>query len=463
MSTSSKSFDSKSYIEQNKERFLEELFELLRIPSVSTSPDHKGDVQKAADYVREQLEKAGTDRAEVHSTSGHPIVFGEKKVDDDAPTVLVYGHYDVQPPDPEELWETAPFEPTVRNEEIYARGACDDKGQMYMHIKAFELMMEQGGVPCNVKFMFEGEEEIGSEHLSSFVQQNKEMLAADVVLVSDTAMLANDTPSITTGIRGISYMEVELQGPNRDLHSGIYGGSVANPINKLADMIAQLKDEENRVTIPGFYNDVREVPDAERKALAEAPFDPARYKDELGIREVDGEEGFTTLERSAIRPCLDCNGIWGGYQEEGAKTVLPSKAGAKISMRLVPDQDSEKISKLFEEHIQKIAPHSVDVKVTAHHGGEAAVTPIDHPGYKAAHQAMADSFGKEPIPLRAGGTIPIVHLFEKELGIKTILMGFGLDSDAIHSPNEKFGLFNYYKGIETIPHFYEHFKEEWNG
>ncbi len=456
-------YDSKSYIESNKDRFLEELFELLRIPSISTSPDHKEEVQRAANYVRERLEKAGADRAEVHSTAGHPIVFGEKKVSEDAPTVLVYGHYDVQPPDPEDLWETPPFEPTVRNEEIYARGACDDKGQMYMHIKAFELMMEQGGVPCNVKFMFEGEEEIGSEHLESFVQQNKELLEADVVLVSDTAMLSNDTPSITTGIRGISYMEVELRGPNRDLHSGIYGGCVANPINELAEMIASLKDEKNRVNIPGFYDDVREVPEEERKALAEAPFDPARYKDELGIREVDGEEGFTTLERGAIRPTLDCNGIWGGYQGDGAKTVLPSKAGAKISMRLVPDQDSQKISKLFDDHIHKIAPHTVDVKVTHHHGGEAAVTPIDHPGYKAAHQAMADTFDKEPIPLRSGGTIPIVHLFEKELGIKTILMGFGLDSDAIHSPNEKFGLFNYYKGIETIPHFYEHFQKEWKG
>lgn len=456
-------YDSKAYIEEHKDRFLEELFELLRIPSISTSPEHKEEVQRAAENVKQRLEKAGADRAEIHSTPGHPIVFGEKRIGEDAPTVLVYGHYDVQPPDPEELWETAPFEPTVRNEEIYARGACDDKGQMYMHIKAFELMMEQGGVPCNIKFIFEGEEEIGSAHLDEFVQKNKELLAADVVLVSDTAMLANDTPSITTGIRGISYMEVELTGPNRDLHSGIYGGCVANPINKLAEMIASLKDEKGRITIPGFYDDVQEVPDKERKAFAEAPFDLERYKDELGIREVEGEEGFTTLERGAIRPTLDCNGIWGGYQEEGAKTVLPSKAGAKISMRLVPDQDSQKISELFRDHIERITPKSVHVKVTEHHGGEAAVTPIEHPGYKAAHQAMAKSFGKEPIPLRSGGTIPIVHLFEKELGIKTILMGFGLDSDAIHSPNEKFGLFNYYKGIETIPYFHEEFSKAWNG
>ncbi len=447
------------YIEENRDRFLEELFDLLRIPSISTNPKYKTEVERAAQAVKTKLEEAGVDKAEVCPTDGNPIVYGEKIIDENAPTVLIYGHYDVQPPDPVDLWETDPFEPDIRNENIYARGACDDKGQVYIHIKAFESMMNTGELPCNVKFMIEGEEEVGSEHLGPFIRENKEKLKSDVILVSDTAIISNEHPSITTGIRGISYVEVEVTGPNRDLHSGIYGGCVDNPINVLCNMIASLKDENGRITIPGFYDNVAELSQEERDAMARTPFDLEQYKKALGIREVAGEEGFSTLERGSVRPTLDVNGIWGGYTEPGAKTVLPSKAHAKISMRLVPDQDSHTITQLFKDYFPTIAPDTVDVKVTEHHGGEPVVTPIDSVGYKAASKAMEDSFGKTPIPLRTGGSIPIVALFEKELGVNTILMGFGLDSDAIHSPNEKFGVFNFFKGIETVPRFFKHFAE----
>ncbi|MGZ3946007.1 MAG: dipeptidase, partial [Mucilaginibacter sp.] len=392
-------------------------------------------------------------------TDGYPIIYGEKIADPAKPTVLVYGHYDVQPPDPLELWKTPPFEPTIRDGKIYARGACDDKGQFYMHVKAFELMMQSGGLPCNIKFMIEGEEEVGSNNLGLFVKANKERLKADVVLISDTSMLSMEHPSLETGLRGLSYMEVEVTGPNRDLHSGVYGGAVANPATILAKLIASMHDENNHVTIPGFYADVIDLTPAERTALNNAPYDEAEYKKDLDVNELWGEKGYTTLERTGTRPTLEVNGIWGGYTGEGAKTVLPSKASAKISMRLVPNQDWEKISEMFTEHFKKIAPASVKVKVTTHHGGAPAVTPTDSIAYRAAQKAISESFGKEPIPTRGGGSIPIVALFEAELGIKTVLMGFGLDSDALHSPNEKYDIFNYYKGIETIPLFHKYFAE----
>lgn len=449
----------KDYVEQNKQRFLDELFELLRFPSVSADPKYNGDVAKTAEFVAEKLRAAGAENVEVCKTAGHPIVYGEKIIGSDKPTVLVYGHYDVQPPDPLELWNTPPFEPTVRDGKIYARGACDDKGQFYMHVKAFELMQETGGLPCNIKFMIEGEEEVGSDNLGLFVAENKERLKADVVLISDTSMISLETPSLETGLRGLSYVEVEVVGPNRDLHSGVYGGAVANPATILAKMIASLHDENNHIAIPGFYDDVLELTEEERTALNKAPFEIEEYKEDLGVNELWGEKGFTTLERTGIRPTLEVNGIWGGYIGEGAKTVLPSKANAKISMRLVPNQDSKKITELFKNHFQVLAPDTVKVTVTPHHGGEPVVTPTDSPAYQAAAKAIEESFGKKPIPTRGGGSIPIVALFEKELEIKTVLMGFGLDSDNLHSPNEKFDIANYLKGIETIPLFHKYFSE----
>ncbi len=453
------------FIEENKDRFLNELLDLLRIPSVSADSKFKDDVRKAAGFIQDKLLAAGADKAEVMETSGHPIVYGEKMVSDNLPTVLVYGHYDVQPADPYDLWDSPPFEPVIKETElhpqgaIFARGSCDDKGQMYMHIKAFEAMMATDSLACNVKFIIEGEEEVGSDNLGVFLEDNKEMLKADIVLVSDTGIIANDVPSITVGLRGLSYVEVEVTGPNRDLHSGLYGGAVPNPINILAEMIASLKNEDQSINIPGFYDDVVILTEEERAAMAKAPFDLQDFKDSIGLRDVEGEEGFSSMERTSIRPTLDVNGIWGGYTGEGAKTVIASKAYAKISMRLVPNQDPDKITKLFQEHFTSIAPDSVSVKVTPHHGGQPAVTPTDSPAYKAAAQAMKDTFGKDPVPFRGGGSIPIVALFEQILGSKTVLMGFGLDSDAIHSPNEHYGLFNYYKGIETIPLFYKYFAE----
>jgi acetylornithine deacetylase/succinyl-diaminopimelate desuccinylase-like protein len=450
---------STEFLNNNKDRFLGELFELLRIPSISADSAYKHDVAQAADFVAEKLRAAGADKVEVCKTDGHPIVYGEKLIDSNLPTILVYGHYDVQPAVPLELWTTPPFEPTIRNERIYARGACDDKGQMYMHVKAFEAMMQTGTLACNVKFMIEGEEEAGSGNLGPFCIANKERLKADVVLISDTSMIANDTPSIDVGLRGLSYVEVEVTGPNKDLHSGVYGGAVANPINVLAKMIADMHDENGHITIPGFYDDIIEQTDEEKAALNSAPFDLNEYKKDLGIDEVWGEKGYSTLERTGTRPTLDCNGIWGGYIGEGSKTVLPSKAFAKISMRLVPNQNSDKITALFKSYFESVAPKSVKVEVRPHHGGEPVLTPTTSIEYKAAEKAMEATFGKKPIPTRGGGSIPIVALFEKELGLKSVLMGFGLDIDALHSPNESYGLFNYYKGIETIPYFFMYYAE----
>jgi acetylornithine deacetylase/succinyl-diaminopimelate desuccinylase-like protein len=447
------------YLNQNKDRFLEELFDLLRIPSISADSAYKSDVRNAARYVAAALEKAGADGVTLEETAGNPLVYGEKTIDSSKPTILVYGHYDVQPSVPDELWNSPPFEPTVNDGNIYARGACDDKGQVFMHIKAFESMMNTNSLSCNVKFMIEGEEEVGSTNLGSYVRSHLDKLSADVVLISDTAMIANDIPSIDTGLRGLSYVEVEVMGPHIDLHSGTYGGAVANPINVLCTMIASLHDENRHITIPGFYEDVEVVSAEDREAMAKTPFNLEEYKKELDIKDVLGEAGYSTIERTGIRPTLDVNGIWGGYTGEGAKTVLPSKSYAKISMRLVPQQKSEQITRLFTQHFENIAPPSVKVKVTPHHGGEAAVTPTNSKAYKAAAKAMEKTFGKTPVPTRGGGSIPIVALFEETLGLKSILMGFGLDSDAIHSPNEKFGIFNFYKGIETIPYFFEYFSE----
>ena len=455
----------KSYIGNHKNRFVEELIELLKIPSISADSAYKKDILLTADFVLESLKKAGCDHVELFETPGNPIVYGEKIINKNLPTVLVYGHYDVQPADPIDLWNSPPFEPVIKTTAIhpegaiFARGACDDKGQMYMHIKAFEYMIAEGNLPCNVKFMIEGEEEVGSKNLSWFVPRNKEKLANDVILISDTGMIANDIPSITTGLRGLSYVEVEVTGPNRDLHSGLYGGAVANPINILTKMIASLHDQHNRISIPGFYDDVEELALVERAEMAKAPFSLENYKKDLDIDAVYGEEGYTSNERNSIRPTLDVNGIWGGYTGEGAKTVIASKAFAKISMRLVPNQNWEKITELFKNHFESIAPASVKVVVKPHHGGQGYVTPMDTIEYQAASKAYEASFGKKPIPQRSGGSIPIVALFEKELKSKTILMGFGLDSDAIHSPNEHFGIWNYLKGIETITYFYKYFIE----
>ncbi|HKX86396.1 MAG TPA: dipeptidase [Flavobacterium sp.] len=455
----------KQYVQDNKERFLNELIDLLKIPSVSADSAYAQDVIDTANAVKASLEKAGCDFVELCETPGYPIVYGEKIIDKALPTVLVYGHYDVQPADPMELWTSPPFEPVIKTTElhpegaIFARGACDDKGQMYMHVKAFEYMIQNNCLPCNVKFMIEGEEEVGSKSLGWFVERNQAKLANDVILISDTGMISNQQPSITTGLRGLSYVEVEVTGPNRDLHSGLYGGAVANPINVLTKMIASLHDENNHITIPGFYDKVEELSTEERAEMAKRPFSQENYNKALDIAEGYGETGYTTNERNSIRPTLDVNGIWGGYTGEGAKTVIASKAFAKISMRLVPNQDWEEITTLFQKHFESIAPKAVTVKVSPHHGGQGYVTPIDSIGYQAAAKAYADTFGVQPIPVRSGGSIPIVALFEKELKSKTIMMGFGLDSDAIHSPNEHFGVFNYLKGIETIPLFYKYFAE----
>ena len=454
---------AKSYILENKQRFIDELIELLKIPSISANSNYKADVIHTADAVKNSLQKAGCDEVEICETPGFPIVYGEKIIDPNLPTILIYGHYDVQPPDPINLWDSPPFEPVIKTTAlhpegaIFARGSCDDKGQMYMHVKALEYMTSTGQLPCNVKFMIEGEEEIGSESLGWFVERNQKKLENDIILISDTGMIAPDVPSITTGLRGLSYVEVEVTGPNRDLHSGLYGGAVANPINILTQMIASLHDENNHITIPGFYDQVEELSKLERAKMGEAPFSLEAYKKALDINDVHGEKGYTTNERNSIRPTLDVNGIWGGYIGEGAKTVIASKAYAKISMRLVPNQNWEAITELFKNHFERIAPKSVSIKVNPHHGGQAYVTPIDCLGYKAAEKAYEATFGKTPIPQRSGGSIPIVALFEKELKSKTILMGFGLDSDAIHSPNEHFGIWNYLKGIETIPQFYHYF------
>ncbi len=452
-----------SYIKQHKDRFINELIELLKFPSISADSAYSQDVLNTADAIKVALKNAGCDTVEICETPGNPIVYGEKIIDSKLPTVLVYGHYDVQPADPIELWDSAPFEPVIKKTAlhpdgaIFARGASDDKGQVFMHVKALEYMTVNEELPCNVKFMIEGEEEIGSSSLSWFVERNQDKLANDIILISDTGMISNSQPSITTGLRGLSYVEVEITGPNRDLHSGLYGGAVANPINILTKMIASLHDENNHITIPGFYDKVEELSLEERTEMAKAPFSKDDYKKALDIEEIYGETGYTTNERNSIRPTLDVNGIWGGYTGEGAKTVIASKASAKISMRLVPNQDWQEITALFKTHFENIAPKSVKIKVTAHHGGQGYVTPTDNIGYKAASKAYEDSFGVVPIPQRSGGSIPIVALFEKELKSKTILMGFGLDSDAIHSPNEHFGIFNYLKGIETIPLFYKYF------
>jgi acetylornithine deacetylase/succinyl-diaminopimelate desuccinylase-like protein len=442
------------YINQHKDTFLNELIDLLKIPSVSADSKYKSDVAAAAAFIKQKMEEAGVDKAEICPTNGHPIVYGEKIIDPALPTVLVYGHYDVQPADPLNLWDSPPFEPVVKNERIYARGSADDKGQMYMHIKAFEAMMRTNTLPCNVKFMIEGEEEVGSDNLEPFVINNKEKLKCDVILISDTHIISNEHPSITVGLRGLSYLEVEVTGPSRDLHSGIYGGAVANPINVLCEMIASLHDENGRITIPGFYDKVAELSRAERDELARSPFDLNEFKQELSIGDVRGEAGYSTIERTGIRPTLDVNGIWGGYIGEGAKTVLPAKAYVKISCRLVPNQVHQEITKMVIAHMEKIAPASVKVKVTPHHGGAPAVISTDSPGYRAASRAFEEVWGKTPIPTRDGGSIPIVALFQRELGTDPILMGFGLNEDAIHSPNESYGLFNYYKGIETITQFY---------
>jgi acetylornithine deacetylase/succinyl-diaminopimelate desuccinylase-like protein len=450
----------KEYLAENKERFLQELMDLLRIPSVSADPKFNDDVLNAAEFMAERLKEAGADNVSICPTEGYPVVYGEKFIGDDKPTVLVYGHYDVQPADPYELWNSPPFEPVIKDDKIFARGACDDKGQMYMHVKAFEFLNKSGNLGCNVKFMIEGEEEVGSPSLGAFIKENKEKLKSDVILISDTSMIANDVPSITTGLRGLAYVEVFVTGPSHDLHSGTYGGAVMNPINALAQMIAQLQDPITRkVLIPGFYDDVADLSEEEKALMANIPFDIEAYKHELKIDDVAGEEGYNTIERASTRPTLDVNGIKGGYIGEGAKTVLPSKASAKISMRLVPNQKSGKVADLFADYFKSIAPKGVKVEVSFHHGGDPVVVPIDCIEYQAASKAYEQTFGKVPIPQRAGGSIPIVKLFEVELKVKSIMMGFGLDTDLIHSPNENFGIYNYMKGIETIPFFYINYAE----
>ena len=448
----------KDYQEKNKERFLNELLELLRIPSVSAKAEHKPDMIACAEAVKQRLIEAGVDKAEIFATAGHPVVYAEKIVNPSKPTVLVYGHYDVQPAEPLELWKSGPFEPVIIDGKIFARGSCDDKGQMYMHIKALETLIQTNTLENNIKFCIEGEEEVGSTNLAKFVIANKELLKANCVLISDSAMISLDTPSLDIGLRGLSYIEVEVTGPNRDLHSGVYGGAVANPITILAKMIASLHDENNHINIPGFYDEVIISSDAERTLMAAAPFNEQDYKDDLGIKELWGERDYSTNERTGIRPTIELNGIWGGYTGEGAKTVLPSKAFAKISARLVPNQSSGKITEMLINHLQKIAPPYVTVKATLHHGGEPYLTPINTSAYQAAAKAIETCFGKVPIPVRGGGSIPICSLFEKELGVKVVLMGFGLDSDNLHSPNEKFDLANFYKGIETIPYFHKYFE-----
>jgi acetylornithine deacetylase/succinyl-diaminopimelate desuccinylase-like protein len=449
----------KAYQQQHKERFLEELLALLRIPSVSARSEHKPDMVRCAEAVKEHLLKAGLDKADLFETPGHPVVYGEKIIDANKPTVLVYGHYDVQPPDPLALWHSGPFEPVIKDGKIFARGACDDKGQFFMHVKALETLVQTNTLPVNIKFIIEGEEEIGSKNLEHFLEDHKELLKADVVLISDTSMLSMENPSIDTGVRGLTYIEVEVTGANRDLHSGVYGGAVANPITILAHMITSLHDENNHITIPGFYNDVVEATPEERAAMAKAPYDEEEYKKDLGVQALWGEKGYTTNERTGIRPTLEINGIWGGYTGEGAKTVLPAKAFAKISCRLVPNQKSAKMEKVLIDHILSIAPDCVTATATPHHGGDPYLTPIDSIEYKAAAKAIEASFGKSPIPVRGGGSIPITALFESVLHCKTVFLGFGLDSDNLHSPNEKFDLFNFYKGIETIPYFHTFYAE----
>lgn len=455
----------KPYFEANKERFLTELLDLLRIPSVSADPKYTADVRRMAEATADHLRAVGLPIVEIHDTAGHPIVYGEIKTDPKAATILVYGHYDVQPADPLNLWTSPPFDPVVKKTPghpegaIFARGSCDDKGQFFMHVKAFEMMLKNDQLPCNVKFMIEGEEEVGSKHLEKFCRDNRKKLACDVVLISDTSIIDNNTPSLTVGLRGLCYMEVEVTGPNRDLHSGVYGGAVANPINVLCQMIASLHDDKRRVKVAGFYDDVKKVSAKERKMMNTAPYDEKSYLKDLGVADLLGEKGYTTIERTGIRPTLDVNGIWGGYIGEGAKTVLPSQAFAKISMRLVPDQNPKKIEKMFQKHFEGLAPKAVKVKVTAHHGGWPVVTPTDSVEYKAAEKALETAFGKKALPQRGGGSIPIVAMFDQVLEVKTVLMGFGLDSDNIHSPNEHYGLFNFYKGIETIPYFYQYYTE----
>jgi acetylornithine deacetylase/succinyl-diaminopimelate desuccinylase-like protein len=450
---------TQEFIKANQKRFIDELIDLLKIPSISADSKYAKDIIRAAEFIKDELVKAGAEKVEVCKTKGNPVVYGEKMIDAKLPTIIVYGHYDVQPVDPVNLWDSPPFEPVIKDDKIYARGSCDDKGQVYMHVKAFETMMKTNSLPCNVRFMIEGEEEVGSSNLGTWVKENKNRLKGDVILISDTSIIANDIPSIESGLRGLSYLEVEVTGPNRDLHSGVYGGAVANPIQVLCKMITSLKDQNNHITIPGFYDEVIELTVQERTELNKTPFDLNEYKKDLGIDEVDGEAGYTSLERTGIRPTLELNGIWGGYTGEGSKTVLPSKASAKISMRLVPNQTTEKITELFTKHFKSIAPKTVKVKVTPFHGGEPVVTPTNSVAYMAASKAMEKTFGKKPIPTRGGGSIPIVALFEKELGLKSVLMGFGLDSDLIHSPNEHYGIFNYMKGIETIPLFFKYFTE----
>lgn len=449
----------KDYQEKNKDRFLNELLDLLRIPSVSAKSEHKEDMKRCAEAIKQRLLEAGADTVEIYPTDGHPVVYGEKIIDPSKPTVLVYGHYDVQPAEPLELWKSGPFDPTIIDGKIYARGSCDDKGQVYMHVKALEILVKTNTLANNIKFCIEGEEEVGSPNLGKFISSHKELLKADCILISDSAMISLDTPSIDIGVRGLSYIEVEVTGPNRDLHSGVYGGAVANPITILAKMIASLHDENNHITIPGFYDDVVVATPEERELMARAPYDENEFKEDLGVKELWGEKGFTTNERTGIRPTLELNGIWGGYIGEGAKTVLPSKAFAKISARLVPNQGTDKITDILIKHLEKIAPPYVTVKAELHHGGEPYMTPIDSVAYQAAAKAMETTFGKTPIPVRGGGSIPICALFEKELGIKIVFMGFGLDSDNLHSPNEKFNIDNFYKGIETIPYFHQYFTE----
>jgi len=449
----------KDYQGKNKDRFLNEMMELLRIPSVSAKKEHREDMTKCAEAVKAGFLNSGADRAEVMQTEGFPVVFAEKVIDKNKPTVLVYGHYDVQPAEPLELWHSNPFEPVIKDGKVFARGSADDKGQFFMHVKALEMMVKTNTMFTNIKFLIEGEEEVGSPNLGKFVEQNKELLKADVILISDSSMISLETPSLDIGVRGLSYIEVEVTGPERDLHSGTYGGSVANPITVLAKMIASCHDENNHITIPGFYDDVLQVSDKERALLNEAPFDENAFKNETGAKELVGEKGYTTNERTGIRPTLEVNGIWGGYMGEGAKTVLPSKATAKISARLVPDQSSDKMTQKLIDYFTSIAPSSVTVKAFEHHGGEPYLTPIDSKGYKAATRAIETTFGKTPVPLRGGGSIPICSILEKELGIKIIFMGFGLDSDNLHSPNEKYGIVNFNKGIETIPYFHKYFAE----
>ena len=447
----------KDYQEKNKDRFLDELLELLRIPSVSANSDHKEDMRKCAEKVQQRLLEAGAASAKVYETAGHPVVYAEKIVDPSKPTVLVYGHYDVQPPDPLNLWHSGPFEPVIKDGRIYARGSADDKGQFYMHVKALEILSKTNSLQNNIKFLIEGEEEVGSPNLADFVAAHKDLLKCDVILISDSSMISMEHPSIDIGVRGLAYIQVEVTGANRDLHSGVYGGAVGNPITMLAKMIASCHDENNHITIPGFYNDVVESTPAERKLMAEAPYDENEYKNDLGLKELWGEKGYTTNERTGIRPTLEINGIWGGYTGEGAKTVLPSKAYAKISARLVPNQSSEKITDMLLQYFRKIAPVGVTVEAYNLHGGEPYMTPIDSKAYQAAAQAIETTFGKKPIPVRGGGSIPICSILEKELGVKIVFMGFGLDSDNLHSPNEKFDLVNFYKGIETIPYFHKYF------